>query len=87
MLLAAEQGHAQAQEFLGGMYANGEGAPLDFKKSVRWFRLAAEQGEVKAQNNLGLMYAMGRGAPLDFKDAMQWYRLAAMQGTQMPNST
>jgi hypothetical protein len=31
LFLAAEQGHAQAQEFLGAMYANGVGVQADVR--------------------------------------------------------
>ena len=51
--LAAEQGHADAQNNLGWRYGNGEGVPQDDAEAVAWFRLAAEQGHADAQNNLG----------------------------------
>ena len=57
--LAADQGHALAQNNLGYMYANGEGVPEDDAEAVRWYRLAAEQGFALAQVNLGLMYDNG----------------------------
>ena len=42
--LAADQGHADAQVFLGLKYANGEGVVEDDAEAVRWYRLAADQG-------------------------------------------
>ena len=42
--LAAEQGNATAQFYLGVMYTNGAGVPKDDGEAVRWYRLAAEQG-------------------------------------------
>ncbi len=41
---AAEQGHGQAQAFLGIMYSQGQGVEQDFKEAARWHRKAAEQG-------------------------------------------
>ena len=78
--LAAEQGHAIAQNNLGSMYAYGRGVPQDDAKAVRWYRQAAAQGEAEAQYNLGLMYATGRGVPENDAEAVKWYRLAAEQG-------
>ena len=42
--LAAEQGHAEAQNNLATMYCNAVGFAADFKEAVRWYRAAAEQG-------------------------------------------
>ena len=58
---AAEQGHANAQVFLGLMYADGDGVPQDDAEAVAWYRKAAEQEFAAAQNNLGWMYATGAG--------------------------
>ena len=78
--LAAEQGHASAQNNLGVMYGTGEGVLEDDAAAVRWYRLAAEQGYADAQFNLGLMYDTGEGVPEDDAEAVRWYRLAAEQG-------
>jgi len=78
--LAAEQGDATAQFYLGVMYDNGEGVPQDYAEAVKWYRLAAEQGYASAQFNLGLMYGLGQGVPQDYAEAVKWYRLAAEQG-------
>ena len=78
--LAAEQGHAIAQNNLGGMYADGRGVPQDDAEAVRWYRQAAVQGAAEAQYNLGLMYNNGRGVPQNDAEAVKWYRLAAEQG-------
>ncbi|WP_309295377.1 tetratricopeptide repeat protein, partial [Aeromonas caviae] len=43
---AAEQGHAQAQYFLGWMYTNGLGVVQDDWQALSWIRKAAEQGHV-----------------------------------------
>jgi tetratricopeptide (TPR) repeat protein len=72
----AEQGHAEAQYNLGGMYAEGRGVPQDYGKAVKWFRKAAEQGHAEAQYNLGGMYFGGRGVPQDFVLAHMWFNLS-----------
>ena len=76
----AEQGDADAQSQLGGMYGTGEGVPENDAEAVKWFRKAAEQGEAIAQFNLGIAYATGEGVPEDDAEAVKWYRLAAEQG-------
>lgn len=42
---AAEQGFAQAQANLGGMYLLGEGVPQDFVSAHMWFNLASGHGD------------------------------------------
>ena len=79
---AAEQGHADAQNNLGGMYANGEGVTQDDAEAVRWYRQAAEQGRASAQNNLGVMYANGDGVPEDDIQAYAWISIASAQGVE-----
>ncbi len=76
----AEQGHAEAQLILGGMYADGRGVLKDEAEAVRWFRLAADQGNARMQFILGVKYANGRGVLKDEAEAVRWYRLAAEQG-------
>ncbi len=66
----AEQGRADAQGFLGWMYANGQGVTKDDQQAVAWFRKAAEQGHADAQHNLGVMYRAGRGVPKDEQQAV-----------------
>ena len=55
----AEQGDATAQLFLGYIYSEGNGVPLDYEAAVRWLSLAAEQGQIMAQIHLGEMYYNG----------------------------
>jgi uncharacterized protein len=78
--MKAEQGNAEAQSNLGGMYFNGQGVSQDYKEAVKWYRLAVGQGNSFAQNNLGHAYENGEGVPQDYKEAVKWYRLAAEQG-------
>ncbi len=39
----AEQGHAEAQTYLAGMYYQGQGVPQDYAEAVKWYRKAADQ--------------------------------------------
>lgn len=45
--LAAEQGHASAQNNIGLMYKSGRGVAQDYTEEVRWLTLPAEQAEAK----------------------------------------
>ena len=75
----AEEGVAEAQFYLGVMYAKGRGVPQNYTEAVRWYRLAAEHGFVKAMSNLGSMYSKGNGLPQDYALAVRWYQEAADQ--------
>ena len=57
----AEQGDANAQAMLAGMYGSGRGVPKNYSESVKWGKLAAEQGNADAQFNLAVFYAFGLG--------------------------
>ncbi len=78
----AEQGHVDAQFYLGMTYLNGRGVQSNRKTAIKWFTLAAEQGDANAQNHLGQIYDNGYGnvVPQDYKMAVKWYTLAAEQG-------
>jgi hypothetical protein len=52
--LAADQGDAAAQLFLGSIYHKAEGVPQDYKKAIKWYRLSAAQGNAHAQKFLKL---------------------------------
>jgi uncharacterized protein len=79
---AAEQGHAEAQYWLGIMYHGGiEGVPQDLVQAVRWYRKAAEQGHAAAQYVLNTVYRYGGfGVPQDWAEALKWCLKAAEQG-------
>ncbi|MDG2170442.1 MAG: tetratricopeptide repeat protein [Opitutales bacterium] len=79
-LKAAEQGNAEAQNYLGIMYYNGLGVPEKKGKSARWFLKAAKQGIAEAQYYLGLMYHDGEGVLQDFEQAVKWYTKAPSKG-------
>ena len=77
---AAEQGHSEAQYYLGCCYDSGEGVDQDYALAVEWYRKAAEQGHSEAQYSLGWCYDSGQGVDQDDALAVEWYRKAADQG-------
>jgi uncharacterized protein len=74
----AEQGHADAQYFLGTMYHDGVGVPRDYATAASWYRKAAERWYVMAQGSLGGLYVQGHGVPQDDVLAHMWFILAAV---------
>ena len=82
LLLAAEQGNAEAQTELGSRYFSGEkGVRVDHEEAYYWLRRAAEQGNAEAQNTLGAMhYSLEFIVFGDNEKAVQWLRRAAEQG-------
>lgn len=80
VLHLAEEGDAQAQLQLAGLYRNGRGVARDDQAAIRWYRAAAEKGLAEAQFELGKVYDTGTGGPRDPFEAVRWYRLAARQG-------
>jgi len=50
--LAAEQGHARAQNNLGAHYDHGDGVPKSESEAIKWYKMAAKKGDVSAIFNL-----------------------------------
>ena len=76
---AAEQGHAEAQYYLGVAHEYGYGTDLGTKQAVKWWRLAADQGNANAQRALGEAYLWGEGTNRDLVTAHMWFDLASDQ--------
>jgi len=49
---AADQGFAEAQNFLGRISLHGEGVAQNDKEAIQWFMKAAERGHAKVQNHM-----------------------------------
>ena len=50
MFRAAEQGHPEAQHYLGLMFDTGRGVPQNFVSSYMWFSLAETNGSSASHN-------------------------------------
>ena len=50
--LAADQGHASAQFYLGCMYGQGQGVDQSHTEAIEWISKAASQGDENAINTL-----------------------------------
>jgi len=72
----AQQGVAEAQYNLAGMYAKGYGVKINDEQAVFWYKKAAEQGHGRSQFNLGVMYLIGSGTDKSVENAKHWLHLA-----------
>lgn len=69
VLEKAEQGNSTAQNYLGLMYAKGQGVTQDYQQAFYWFAKAADLGHGSAHNSLGIMYYKGHGVERNFKES------------------
>lgn len=78
----AENGDADAQNYLGILYYLGLGVSKDYKKTLVWYERAAKAGHADAQRNYGDMINSGRGIQKDNYQAYKWYFAASQQGNK-----
>lgn len=76
----AEQGHPQAQFWMGQMLFFGLGMERDDAKAASWYGLAAQAGNTEAQYRLGYLHATGQGVPYDAAAAERYWIAAASKG-------
>lgn len=75
--LAAGDGNAEAQFWLGNGYLQGWFGAVDYREAINWLKKAAAQGLPDAEFCLGQMYELGEGVPESPALAARWYRKAA----------
>ena len=78
----AENGDADAQNYLGIIYYLGLGTQKNYKKALEWYGRAAKAGHADAQRNYGDMINFGRGTHKDNYEAYKWYFAASQQGNE-----
>ncbi len=78
----AENGDADAQNYLGILYYLGFGIQKDYKKALEWYERSARAGHADAQRNYGDMINFGRGMQKDNYKAYKWYFAASQQGNE-----
>ena len=77
---AADQGHAEAQCFLGHLYESGYGVKKDYVKAFECYQIAADQGFVPAQYIVGGKYMQGLGVKVNYDKGVEWLQKAAENG-------
>jgi len=76
----ADQGNAEAQYALAGVYKRGElGLPRDRGQMISWLHKSAEKNPA-AELALAVAYIEGDGVHRDRSEAIKWYRRAAEHG-------
>lgn len=61
----ADAGDAEAQYWVGVMFAHGRGQPRQCDQAIRWYERAARQGHPEATFSLGFMFHHGSGSISD----------------------
>lgn len=74
--MAAEQGHAEAQNSLGSALQ----AEKRYSEALPWYEKAAAQNHALAANNLAYLYDLGLGVPQDRHKGFELYSRAANLG-------
>jgi len=77
MKAAADQGHPQANYYLGNFYRSGTWVEADGQKAFECYSKAAEQGNSDGLDRLGECCAFGTGVMIDESLAFQYFREAA----------
>ena len=73
----ANQGDANAMNYVGEIYEKGLGVSPDFELAKSWYEKAAAKGNSSAMINLGSLFERGLGVDTDMVAAMNWYRKAS----------
>ena len=76
----AEQGDANAQNFIAIQNYLGLGVSRNYKIAKEWFEKAAINGLADAQYNLGVMYENGEYVEIDYVTAYMWFFIADKNG-------
>ena len=75
-LMAAEQGHAEAQNSVG----SGLQAEKRYSEARIWYERSSAQENAVATNNLAYLYDLGLGVPQDRKKGFELYTKSAELG-------
>ena len=74
--------NADASNYLGCMYFNGNGISQDYKKAYCYFFKASKQGSISAPYNLGILFEYGYGVEKSRQKAFEWYQQAKSLGSK-----
>jgi len=74
---SAEQGHGEAQYYVGLMYDNGEAVEQNKTEAAKWYKIACEHGYGDAYSKLAVLYENGLGVDHEPKEAARLFELAA----------
>ena len=75
-LVAAKEGDADAQYYVGAMYSVGDGARKNFDEALKWFQAAAEKDQPDALYTLARLHVVGDSVERDPQKAIALYERA-----------
>lgn len=81
---AAESGIDAAYAWLGWIYEEGAGVPLDLYEAERCFLKAAKGGDKFA---IGWQYETGNGVTRNYKTALEYYKTAMKEGNKLARAS
>jgi TPR repeat protein len=88
----ADDGVVDSQCLLGWFYSRGQGVPLDYAESMRWFLKGLEQRDhlsysyrQGSEAMIAIYYDRGLGVAKDTAEAIRWYRMSAGDGDTFSN--
>ncbi|MBX3076420.1 SEL1-like repeat protein [Candidatus Obscuribacterales bacterium] len=82
LVIAAQNGHSEAQNDLAKRYHYGIDFPENQSKAFEWFSRAAESECAEAQFFLGEIYTADDLVAYDIETALTWYERSAQNGHQ-----
>ena len=77
---SAQQNNPNAMDYIGDLYMDGNGVPINKQEAVKWYRKAADLGFDEAMWNLGRCYEKGEGVEKSIDNAVSWYKKGAENG-------
>ncbi|WP_193162721.1 SEL1-like repeat protein [Microbulbifer hainanensis] len=83
--IAADAGHAGAQEKLALLYEQGSGVAADPDRALKLYAEAVQQGNISAALNLGDFYRDGKYVARDVGKAMELYETAVPANAAAPD--
>ena len=83
---AVEGGDMGAPQYLGAMYATGEGVDKDYKEAIRLYEIAAKRYNIESQFILSNLYYEGKVVQKDTVKAYAWVSLAINDEGEMGES-
>lgn len=83
----ADKGDVPATYYVGFLYRQGYGVPIDQAEAAKWFLKAAAHGDSQAQYYLGKMSEKGEGMERDLAAAHMWLTLSAKNAPNPRDAT
>lgn len=76
----AEEGHYDAQGYLGDIYRLGKLGKPDYSEAAKWYKLAADQEGSYEAYQLALLLKDGKGVSKNAQEAYRYFKKAADKG-------